>query len=57
MELLDKLLDEHWNPELAVTLNDLERRRLWDFLWRYTHYHIEPTRNMRSLKVLKQLYG
>jgi DNA repair protein RecO (recombination protein O) len=33
-----------------------ERRKLWDFLWRYTFHHLESTRGMRSLKVLRQLY-
>lgn len=41
------------NLELSVK----ERRSLWAFLWRYTFYHIESTRGMRSLKVLRQLYG
>lgn len=38
-------------------LSAIERRSLWDFLWRYTFYHIDSTRGMRSLKVLKQLYS
>ena len=57
IELLNQLLDNHYPEDASVKLSEIDRRRLWDFLWRYTHFHIEPTRNMKSLKVLKQLYG
>ncbi len=54
---LQDLLDRSWEELEEPGFSETERRRFWDFLWRYTRYHIEPTRNMRSLEVLKQLYG
>ena len=52
-EILESSLVDLKKPEL----NAGDRRKLWDFLWRYTFHHIEPTRGMKSLKVLRQLYG
>lgn len=57
IDTIHHLLDEPWEAQRASGFSSLERRRFWDFLWRYTRYHIEPTRNMKSLTVLKQLYG
>lgn len=54
---LHMLLDQSWDEQQEPGFSERERRGFWDFLWRYTRYHIEPTRNMRSLQVLKQLYG
>jgi DNA repair protein RecO (recombination protein O) len=57
IQVLSELLDHTWETVKEPGFSERERRQFWDFLWRYTRYHIEPTRNMRSLQVLKQLYG
>jgi len=57
IDSIEDLLSNPWPETTAVTVNASDRRGLWDFLWRYTSYHIESTRNMKSLKVLRQLYG
>jgi len=57
IKMIQYLLAELWSTEEQPTLQASDRRNLWDFLWNYTFYHIEPTRYMRSLKVLQQLYG
>lgn len=54
---IESLLDGGRPAEEVGILNARERRTLWDFLWRFTFFHIEPTRGMRSLRVLKQLYS
>jgi len=57
IEATQILLEHDWQdlPALSLTAND--RKIWWDFLWRYTFYHIESTRGMRSLRVLRQLYS
>ncbi len=57
IKTIQYLLAEPWASDERPDLNSSDRRGLWDFLWNYTFYHIEPTRHMRSLKVLRQLYG
>jgi len=54
-EVIDQILDTPGHIDDGG-LDAKERRALWNFLWRYTFYHIEPSRGMRSLKVLNQLY-
>jgi len=54
---IEDLLSQPWAESDLAGITARDRRGLWDFLWRYTFYHIEPTRNMKSLKVLRQLYG
>lgn len=54
---MQNILDSDWDSVGEIKLNSLERRSLWDYMWRYTFHHIEPTRGMKSLKVLQQLYG
>jgi DNA repair protein RecO (recombination protein O) len=54
---IETLLSNAWTEIKLESINASDRRGLWDFLWRYTSYHIESTRNMKSLKVLRQLYG
>lgn len=56
LQATERLLSERWSAFDLSSLSARDRRSFWDFLWRYTFYHIETTRNMRSLKVLKQLY-
>lgn len=56
-EVINQILDNPNEAHGDGALNPKERRSLWNFLWRYTFYHIEPTRGMRSLKVLNQLYS
>ncbi|MCF7806988.1 MAG: DNA repair protein RecO [Candidatus Marinimicrobia bacterium] len=55
--LINQILDEPEKTKNDLDLAPKERRSLWNFLWRYTFYHIESTRGMRSLKVLNQLYS
>jgi len=57
LKVMTDLQDHSWSEVSTPRLTASQRRRFWDVLWRYTHYHIEPTRNMRSLGVLNQLYG
>ncbi len=57
LEITQYLLQSSGDDLGQISLNPSERRSLWDFLWRYTFYHIESTRGMKSLKVLRQLYG
>ena len=57
VQTLQDIQDTNWDEVEKSTLNSSERRALWDFLWRFTFYHIESARNMKSLKVLRQLYG
>ena len=57
LQELNGLLDVNWEAVEKTKLNARERRSLWDFLWQFTFYHIESARNMKSLKVLRQLYG
>lgn len=57
IRMIQFLLGESWAVDDRPVLNSLGRKELWDFLWKYTFYHIESARNMRSLKVLRQLYG
>lgn len=54
---IQKILDLDWDELETLKLDQKERKVLWDYLWRYTFRHIDPTRGMRSLKVLKQLYN
>lgn len=54
---IQNLLDVGWDEVTKTELNARERRSLWDFLWQFTYHHIESSRGMRSLKVLRQLYG
>ena len=54
---VQNILLAHEDETIKPKLNARDRRTLWDFLWRYTFYHIESTRGMKSLKVLQQLYG
>jgi len=56
-ETINQILDSFEGPGMESDLKPKERRALWNFLWRYTFYHIESTRGMRSLKVLNQLYA
>jgi len=51
------LLKTPWEEVATTSLNPSERRVLWDFLWQFTFHHIEPARGMKSLRVLRQLYG
>jgi len=57
LQTLQNLLDEDWKDHEKTPLAARDRRILWDFLWQFTYHHIESARGMRSLKVLKQLYG
>jgi len=57
LEVIQKILTAQKGESPSYKLKASDRRNLWDFLWRYTFYHIESTRGMRSLKVLRQLYG
>ena len=57
IQTIQYLLAEPWSTNERAVLTASERRNLWDFLWNYTFFHIESTRHMRSLKVLRQLYG
>jgi len=57
LKVIQKLLDSNWSEVEPSTLNARERRILWDFLWQFTFHHIESARGMKSLKVLRQLYG
>ncbi len=57
LEILRKILQSAQVGLKKSELSAVERRSLWDFLWRYTFYHIESTRGMKSLKVLRQLYS
>lgn len=57
MRSMDALLSNPWSEAQLSRISAVDRRGLWDFLWRYTFYHIESTRNMKSLRVLRQLYG
>jgi len=57
VQAVHRLSDDQWGELADLNFSPTIRRRLWDFLWRYTHYHLESTRNMRSLAVLNQLYG
>ncbi|NQT63200.1 MAG: DNA repair protein RecO [Candidatus Marinimicrobia bacterium] len=54
---VQNLLDTNWDNLEKTALNARERRTLWDFLWQFTFHHIESSRGMKSLKVLRQLYG
>ncbi|MEA3285868.1 MAG: DNA repair protein RecO [Candidatus Marinimicrobia bacterium] len=57
LNVVQNILNFPWSHIEKSNLNANERRRLWDFLWRYTFHHIESTRGMKSLKVLRQLYS
>ena len=57
LDTIQSILDSDWSEVGRSTLNAAERRTLWDFLWRFTFYHIESARGMKSLKVLRQLYS
>lgn len=57
LEEIQSLLDNPWPQVKKTRLNARERRSLWDFLWQFTFHHIESSRGMKSLKVLRQLYG
>ena len=57
LQAIQGLLDINWSEREKTTLNARERRSLWDFLWQFTFHHIESVRGMKSLKVLRQLYG
>lgn len=57
LQTIQNLADIGWEEVQKTTLNTRERRTLWDFLWQFTFYHIESARGMKSLKVLRQLYG
>ncbi len=57
LQVIQRLLDFPWSEEKKPTLQARERRSLWDFLWQFTFHHIESARGMKSLKVLRQLYG
>lgn len=52
-----QILDVEWKELGSLKLAQNDRRSLWDYLWRYTFQHVESTRGMRSLKVLRQLYS
>lgn len=54
-DIMNDILDSPQEVEESK-LSAKQRRALWNFLWRYTFYHIDSTRGMRSLKVLNQLY-
>lgn len=56
IDTVELLLSHPWSEVDLARISARDRRNFWDFLWRYSFYHIETTRNMRSLKVLKQLY-
>jgi len=56
LQVVRHLVDSTWSELGLIELGPKDRRTLWGFLWRYTFYHIESTRGMRSLKVLRQLY-
>lgn len=51
------LLKTPWEKVSKTNLSSIERRDLWDFLWQFTFHHIEPARGMKSLRVMRQLYG
>jgi len=57
LQEVQNLLDSSWDEVQKTKLKSRERRSLWDFLWQFTFHHIESTRGMKSLKVLRQLYG
>ena len=57
LRTLQNILDISWEDVEKSSLNSSERRSLWDFLWRFTFYHIESARGMKSLGVLRQLYS
>ncbi len=57
LQTIQKISDIDWEDVQKTTLNANERRTLWDFLWQFTFHHIESARGMKSLKVLRQLYG
>jgi len=57
LQTVQGLQDISWGEVEKTTLNARERRSLWDFLWQFTFHHIESARGMKSLKVLRQLYG
>ena len=57
LDVINNILASRDEEFLNTKLNARDRRSLWDFLWRYTFYHVESTRGMKSLKVLRQLYG
>ncbi|NQV42405.1 MAG: DNA repair protein RecO [Candidatus Marinimicrobia bacterium] len=57
LKTIQTLSDTGWKDVQKTNLNARERRTLWDFLWQFTFHHIESARGMKSLKVLRQLYG
>ncbi|NQV15962.1 DNA repair protein RecO [bacterium] len=57
LSAIQSILSNSWDKVDKPELNARDRRSFWNFLWRFTFYHIEPTRRMRSLKVLQQLYS
>lgn len=57
LETIQRLSDFEWKDVQKASLNAQERRILWDFLWQFTFHHIESSRGMKSLSVLRQLYG
>ncbi len=56
LKRIQEVLSSSWSERERLKLNTQERRALWAFLWRFTFHHIESSRGMRSLKVLRQLY-
>lgn len=56
LEVVQKIQSVAWEKIESTDLEARDRRSMWNFLWRFTFHHIEPTRGMRSLKVLQQLY-
>ncbi len=56
LNVVQDLLDAQWGELEKSSLTARDRRTLWDFLWRFTFHHIESSRGMKSLKVLRQLY-
>ncbi len=57
LQTIQALSDVGWEEVQKTALNSRERRTLWDFLWQFTFHHIESARGMKSLNVLRQLYG
>ncbi len=57
LQTIQNLSDIGWKDVQKTPLNASDRRTLWDFLWQFTFHHIESARGMKSLKVLRQLYG
>jgi len=56
LDAIQQLLGSAWDNTAGLKLKKHDRQVMWDFLWRHTFHHIESSKGMRSLKVLKQLY-